>query len=79
MTAGSGRTTSWRTSLWLAAGAAVAFGVLAQVAVVELPVLQTAFGTASLDLVHWAVCVAMASAVLWFEELRKLLGRTLSR
>ena len=43
-----------------------------QVAVVELPVLQHAFGTASLDPGHWAVCVAMASTVLWFDELRKI-------
>lgn len=47
-----------------------------QVAVVELPFLQRAFGTASLDSAHWAVCVVMASAVLWFDELRKLALRT---
>lgn len=54
---------------------AVGFGVAAQVAVVELPVLQTAFGTSSLDAVHWLVCAAMASSVLWFDEVRKLLAR----
>lgn len=59
--------------------AAVAFGLLAQVAVVEVPVLQTAFGTASLDARHWLVCFAMASAVLWVVELRKLVSRLLSR
>lgn len=47
-----------------------------QVAVVELPFLQRAFGTASLDPAHWAVCVVMASTVLWFDELRKLALRT---
>ena len=43
-----------------------------QVAVVEVPFLQTAFGTASLDLAHWAVAIGMASLVLWTEELAKL-------
>lgn len=42
-----------------------------QVAVVEVPFLQRAFGTASLEPGQWAVCVVMASAVLWFAELRK--------
>ena len=46
-----------------------------QVAVVELPFLQRAFGTASLDLGQWAVCVVMASAVLWFDEARKVVLR----
>jgi Ca2+-transporting ATPase len=51
---------------------AVALAVALQVAVVSLPVLQVAFGTAPLDATHWLVCVAMASVVLWAEELRKL-------
>jgi magnesium-transporting ATPase (P-type) len=55
--------------------AAVLFGLGAQVAVVEIPLLQEAFGTASLDLTHWLVCAAMASSVLWFDELRKLVTR----
>ncbi|QCO98289.1 cation-translocating P-type ATPase [Arthrobacter sp. 24S4-2] len=46
-----------------------------QFAVVELPPLQRAFGTASLDAAHWAVCIGMASTVLWFDELRKLFYR----
>jgi hypothetical protein len=49
--------------------------VLLQIAVVELPLLQTAFGTAHLDAAHWAVCVGMASSVLWFDELRKFMLR----
>lgn len=51
---------------------AVALAVALQVVVVSWPPLQVAFGTASLDAAHWAVCVAMASTVLWVEELRKL-------
>ncbi|MFD7025926.1 cation-translocating P-type ATPase [Promicromonospora sukumoe] len=54
---------------------AIVLGVLLQVAVVEVPFLQVAFGTASLDLAHWAVAVGMASSVLWFDELRKLVWR----
>ncbi|MFJ3404851.1 cation-translocating P-type ATPase [Promicromonospora sp. NPDC090134] len=54
---------------------AIALGVLLQVAVVEVPFLQVAFGTAGLDLAHWAVAVGMASSVLWFDELRKLVWR----
>jgi len=55
--------------------AAVGFGVLAQVAVVQLPVLQAAFGTAPLDLEHWLICVGLASCVLWFDEMVKLVER----
>ncbi len=54
---------------------AIGLGVLLQVAVVEVPFLQVAFGTAGLDLAHWAVAVGMASSVLWFDELRKLVWR----
>ena len=43
---------------------AIALGVALQVAVVEVPLLQTAFSTASLDLTHWVVCLAMGSLVL---------------
>lgn len=54
---------------------AIGLGVVLQVAVVQVPFLQAAFGTAGLDLAHWGVAVAMASSVLWFDELRKLLWR----
>jgi hypothetical protein len=32
-----------------------------------------------LSLDQWPVCVAMASVVLWFDELRKLVARALGR
>ena len=57
--------------LWLA----VALAVLLQVAVVHVGLLNTAFGTVPLEPGLWAVCVAMASVVLWYEELRKLAAR----
>nr|WP_232375425.1 cation-translocating P-type ATPase [Mycolicibacterium baixiangningiae] len=59
--------------------AAVALGAVLQIAVVHIPFLQTAFGTASLDLAHWGVAIAMASTVLWFDEFRKLVLRTKRR
>ena len=58
---------------------ALALGVVLQVLVVQVGFLQTAFGTASLDLTHWGVCVAMASSVLWFDEIRKLIRRAAAR
>jgi Ca2+-transporting ATPase len=65
------------TNRWL--WGAVALAVLLQVAVVSLPPLQVAFGTAPLDGVHWLVCAGMASVVLWVEELRKLGIRAVAR
>ena len=56
---------------------ALALGLVLQFAVVEVPVLQVAFGTASLDLEHWAVCVGLASVVLWYDEVRKIVLRAL--
>ncbi|HEX2419816.1 MAG TPA: cation-translocating P-type ATPase C-terminal domain-containing protein, partial [Micromonosporaceae bacterium] len=46
-----------------------------QVAVVHLPVLNTAFGTVPLSWQQWLVCTALASTVLWAGELRKLVLR----
>ena len=57
--------------LWAALG----FGVVMQVLVVELPFLQTAFGTTSLDPTQWLVSLVMASLVLWSQELVKWVGR----
>ena len=55
--------------------AAIALSALLQVAVVHLGVLNAAFGTVALSVDQWATCVAMASGVLWFSELRKLANR----
>ncbi|WP_404463814.1 cation-translocating P-type ATPase [Micrococcus antarcticus] len=55
--------------------AAIAFGVLSQVLVVHVPFLQTAFGTTALDAGQWLMCLGLASVVLWFDELRKLVLR----
>jgi magnesium-transporting ATPase (P-type) len=54
---------------------AIALSVLLQVAVVNLGFLNLAFGTAPLAFDQWLLCVAMASAVLWYSELGKLVRR----
>jgi P-type Ca2+ transporter type 2C len=54
---------------------AVTLSLVLQVAVVHLPFLNIAFGTAPLTLDQWLVCAAMASAVLFYSEVRKLVGR----
>ena len=53
---------------------AIALSLALQVAVVHVGVLNLAFGAVPLAVDQWLVCVAMASAVLWFSELRKLLS-----
>ena len=58
---------------------AVSLSLLLQVAVVHVPFLNIAFGTAPLALDQWLVCAAMASGVLIHSELRKLMNRIGSR
>ena len=58
---------------------AIALSVLLQVAVVNLDFLNLAFGTVPLEFSQWLLCAAMASVVLWFSELRKLVNRAWSR
>jgi Ca2+-transporting ATPase len=59
--------------------AAIALSLTLQVAVVHLPFLNDAFGTTALDAGDWLLCAAMASTVVWAEELRKLIRRTRAR
>ncbi|GLI27610.1 haloacid dehalogenase [Agromyces rhizosphaerae] len=58
---------------------AVALSVVLQVAVVEVPFLQVAFGTAHLSAEHWIACIAAATLVLWASELQKLVLRARDR
>ena len=53
---------------------AVALSVLLQVLVVYVPFLNSAFGTVPLSGIEWASCIVIASAVLWAEELRKVVA-----
>ncbi|MNZ33346.1 Calcium-transporting ATPase [compost metagenome] len=59
--------------------AAVALGLVLQLAVVQLPLLNTAFSTVPLTAGQWGLCLAMGSLVLWFSELRKLWLRRMRR
>ncbi|PNG27127.1 cation-translocating P-type ATPase [Methylocella silvestris] len=58
---------------------AVAVSAALQVAVVHVPFLNLAMGTAPLTLDQWLVCIGLASLVLWFSEARKLARRSVSR
>jgi len=58
---------------------AIALSVRLQVAVVNLAFLDLAFGTVPLEFQQWLLCAAMASVVLWFSELRKLVIRAWGR
>jgi magnesium-transporting ATPase (P-type) len=71
----SGLTTAFRRThnRWLWGAVALAF--VLQVAVVNLPFLNAAFGTEPLRWDQWLVCLALASVVLWVEEVRKLVLR----
>jgi P-type Ca2+ transporter type 2C len=57
--------------LWAAIGLSLGLQVL----VVHVPLLNRAFATAPLSAGDWALCTAMASSVLWADELKKLLVR----
>lgn len=57
---------------------AVILSALLQVAVVHLPLLNTAFGTTPLTGADWLLCLGMGSAVLWFAEARKWLLRRMA-
>lgn len=77
LNARSERTSAFRglfTNRWL--WGALLLGVALQVIVVEVPFLQTAFGTAALDLTHWAVAIGLASVVFWAEEIAKAIRRS---
>jgi hypothetical protein len=47
--------------------------------VVYLPILGSSLGTSPLSAGDWALCVTLASAVLWVDELKKLIVRRAER
>lgn len=59
--------------------AAVGVSTVLQVAVVHVPVLQEAFGTAPLTLPQWLGCLGLASLVLVATEIRKAVLRAAAR
>ncbi len=60
--------------VWLA----ILLSLLLQVAVVYLPLLESAFSTVPLRIIDWLLCLVVASTVLWGRELTKLVMRLLS-
>ncbi|MGY6652452.1 cation-translocating P-type ATPase [Amycolatopsis sp. TRM77291] len=57
--------------LWAALGAVLAL----QICAVYLPAAQSLFGTTALTALDWLAATAIASSVLWAEELRKAVSR----
>jgi Ca2+-transporting ATPase len=65
------RLTFTNKPLWIS----LASVLLLQVAVTHVGFMQRLFDTTSLTLNQWLVCVAVASSIMWFEEVRKLVMR----
>jgi Ca2+-transporting ATPase len=49
--------------------------LLLQIAVTHVSFMQSLFNTRSISPQQWMVCVAVASSVLWVEEIRKVIVR----
>jgi Ca2+-transporting ATPase len=54
---------------------AIALSLALQIAVVYVPFLNRGFDTTPLGAADWLLCTALASVVLWADELRKLVHR----
>jgi Ca2+-transporting ATPase len=54
---------------------AVLLSVVLQIAVIYIPFLNEAFQTTPIAAVEWAICIVMASMVLWVDEIKKLILR----
>jgi Ca2+-transporting ATPase len=62
-------------SLWIS----LATVLFLQIGVTHVSFMQSLFETTSLSISEWAVCVAVASAILWVEEIRKLISRIVNK
>ncbi len=69
------RDTFTNSKLWISLGAVT----LLQIAAVHFNPVQQLFGTADLALSDWLVAVAVGSMVIWVDEARKLLTRSMTR
>jgi len=58
---------------------ALALSVALQVGVVHIGFLARAFGTTPLSASDWLVCLALASSVLWVDEIKKLVVRSFAQ
>ena len=66
-----GRHTFTNKALWLSLAAVIAL----QVAVTHVSFMQSLFDTTHISNEQWLVCIAVASSIVWVEELRKLIHR----
>jgi len=64
-------------NIWL--WGAVALSLILQVAVIYVPLMQSAFDTVPLQTSDWLMCVLVASSVLWLRELSKVIRRASGR
>lgn len=62
-------------SLWIS----LVSVLLLQIGVTHVGFMQSLFETTSLSLSQWGVCVAVASSILWVEEIRKLVSRIINK
>jgi Ca2+-transporting ATPase len=69
------RDTFRNDKLWWSLVAVLALQVIA----VHVPFAQNLFDLTSLTVTQWLACIAVASSILWLEELRKLGARLLVR
>ena len=69
------RHTLTNPQLWIALVAVIVL----QVGVTHVGFMQRLFDTTSISITQWLVSIAVASSVLWFEELRKAFVRRTSR
>ncbi|MCE5255069.1 MAG: cation-translocating P-type ATPase [Actinomycetia bacterium] len=55
--------------------ASIALSVILQIAVVQVPGLNRAFGTVALGITDWLICLGLAGIVLGADEIKKAVGR----
>ena len=62
-------------SLWIS----LATVLLLQICVTHVSFMQSLFDTTSLSISEWLVCIAVASSILWVEEIRKFISRIINK
>lgn len=67
------RLTLTNNKLWIALTAVLVL----QVMVTHVGFMQRLFDTMSISLSQWLICIAVASSVLWLEEIRKFVTRSI--
>ena len=55
--------------------AAIALSCLLQVGLVQIPLMNDAFGTTPITSPKWLICIGLSSIVLWADEAKKLVER----